>query len=120
MTKQALNFQDSFLNQMRKEGQEIKVVLTNGSSLIGVVKGFDNFTVMLQSRNGQHLIYKHAVAQMIARSMERRAMPDKEQTPANMTNMSEEKVKSEEQSPKTPPKNRDSFNAIDVSKINVV
>lgn len=76
MSKQQLNFQDTFLNQVRKESQEIKVVMMNGASIIGVVKGFDNFTIMLQSRNSQHLLYKHAIAQMISRRSDIRKPAD--------------------------------------------
>lgn len=62
-----MNLQDSFLNQVRKENTEIKMILLDGTTLNGVIKGFDNFTVILGSRGAQHLIYKHAIAQMIWR-----------------------------------------------------
>lgn len=65
MSKAAMNLQDSFLNQVRRENTEVKVLLVNGTALRGVVKGFDNFTVILNNRNGQHLIYKHAIAQLV-------------------------------------------------------
>ena len=58
MAKVTVNLQDSFLNQIRKEGSEVKIVLTDGSSLTGVVRGFDNFTVIINSKDSQHLIYK--------------------------------------------------------------
>lgn len=61
-----MNLQDSFLNQVRRENADIKVLLVNGTILRGSVKGFDNFTVILNGRNGlQHLIYKHAIAQLV-------------------------------------------------------
>lgn len=65
MSKAAMNLQDSFLNQVRRENTEVKVLLVNGTGLRGIVKGFDNFTVILHNRNGQHLIYKHAIAQLV-------------------------------------------------------
>jgi host factor-I protein len=65
MSKAAMNLQDSFLNQVRRENSEVRVLLVNGATLRGVVKGFDNFTVILSDRNGQHLIYKHAIAQLM-------------------------------------------------------
>ena len=65
MSKAAMNLQDSFLNQVRRENTEVKVLLVNGTVLRGSVKGFDNFTLILNSRNGQHLIYKHAIAQLV-------------------------------------------------------
>lgn len=59
----AINIQDNFLNQLRKDGETISVYLTSGFLLRGKIKSFDKFTMMLDDRSGkQHLIYKHAVA----------------------------------------------------------
>jgi host factor-I protein len=66
MSKAAMNLQDSFLNQVRRENAEVKVLLVNGTVLRGIVKGFDNFTLILNNRNGQHLVYKHAIAQLVS------------------------------------------------------
>jgi len=60
-----MNLQDSFLNQVRRENSEVRVLLVNGTLLRGMVKGFDNFTLILNNRNGQHLVYKHAIAQIV-------------------------------------------------------
>jgi host factor-I protein len=65
--KQGMNLQDSFLNQVRRENAEVRILLANGKMLKGHVKGFDNFTVIVHSRGGeQSLIYKHAIAQIIS------------------------------------------------------
>ena len=56
------NLQDYFLNQSRKEGIVVVVHLVNGFQIKGTVKGFDNFTVILESAGKQHLIYKHAIS----------------------------------------------------------
>jgi host factor-I protein len=67
MTRPVLNLQDNFLNQVRRENLEITLILLDGSQLLGRVKGFDNFTVIVSnSTGGEHLIYKHAIAQMVA------------------------------------------------------
>jgi host factor-I protein len=60
--KNPVNLQDAFLNQVRKEGIQTTVYLINGFQLKGTVKGFDNFTVVLESDGRQMLIYKHAVS----------------------------------------------------------
>ncbi len=62
MTKNNINLQDVFLNQVRKEHIPVTVYLTNGFQLKGMVKGFDNFTVILDSEGRQQLIYKHAIS----------------------------------------------------------
>jgi host factor-I protein len=66
MTGPSVNLQDSFLNHVRKESIEVEVMLSNGTSLRGNVRGFDNFTVIMQVDGKQHLVYKHAIAQLIA------------------------------------------------------
>lgn len=71
MGKAQVNLQDSFLNQIRKENEEVKFVFVDGSALIGAVRGFDNFTVVVQGRGAQHLVYKHAVAHIVYRRTRR-------------------------------------------------
>ncbi len=61
-TKTVVNLQDSFLNQIRKENVPVTVYLMNGFQLRGAVKGFDNFTVLLDSEGKQMLLYKHAIS----------------------------------------------------------
>ncbi len=57
-----LNLQDIFLNQIRKDGTPVTIFLLNGFQIKGFVRGFDNFTVVLDSDNKQQLIYKHAIS----------------------------------------------------------
>jgi host factor-I protein len=57
-----INLQDVFLNQVRKEHIPVTIYLTNGFQLKGSVKGFDNFTVVLDSDGKQQLVYKHAIS----------------------------------------------------------
>ncbi|AXA35608.1 MAG: hypothetical protein KatS3mg130_1022 [Candidatus Sumerlaea sp.] len=115
MSKPGANLQDSFLNQVRKEDQEVAVVMTNGMTLNGHVKGFDNFTVILGTSDGkQHLIYKHAIAQVIGsaaiapRSADsRRGRSDKDGAKRRPTESN--------QSETTEAKNKEPFNKIDLS-----
>ncbi|KEZ50179.1 MULTISPECIES: RNA chaperone Hfq [Metabacillus] len=60
--KQTVNIQDQFLNSMRKESTFVTVYLLNGFQLRGLVKGFDNFTVLLETEGKQQLIFKHAIS----------------------------------------------------------
>lgn len=60
--KQSVNIQDMFLNQLRKDGTFVTVFLVSGFQLKGKVKGFDNFTVLLDSDGKQQLIFKHAIS----------------------------------------------------------
>ncbi len=60
-----MNLQDIFLNQARKEKIPVTIFLTNGFQFKGIVKGFDNFTVILDCENKQNLVYKHAISTII-------------------------------------------------------
>ncbi len=62
MPSKIINLQDSFLNQVRKENTAVSIHLVNGFQLKGNVKGFDNFTVILESMGKQQLVYKHAIS----------------------------------------------------------
>lgn len=65
MNKPIINLQDAFLNQVRKEGIAVTIYLVNGFQLRGAVKGFDNFTIILDSEGKQQMVYKHAVSTII-------------------------------------------------------
>ncbi len=56
------NLQDGFLNQARKEGIAVVVHLVNGFQIKGNVRGFDNFTVIIDNAGKPQLIYKHAIS----------------------------------------------------------
>jgi len=61
----AINLQDVFLNQARREKVPVTIYLTNGFQFKGIVKGFDSFTIILDSDGKQNLVYKHAVSTII-------------------------------------------------------
>jgi host factor-I protein len=58
----SINIQDTFLNQIRKENIPVTVYLTNGFQLRGIIKAFDNFTIVLDSEGKQQMVYKHAIS----------------------------------------------------------
>ena len=62
VNKQQNNLQDIFLNNARKDKLQLTIHLLNGFQLKGIVKGFDNFTVILDCDNKQMLIYKHSIS----------------------------------------------------------
>ncbi len=59
------NLQDLFLNQSRRDKQVITVFLMNGFQMRGLVRGFDNFTVVFDCDGKQELVYKHAISTLI-------------------------------------------------------
>lgn len=59
------NLQDIYLNQMRRDKTVVTMFLMNGFQMHGTVKGFDGFTVILDSDGKQQLIYKHAISTIV-------------------------------------------------------
>ncbi|GAA0444906.1 RNA chaperone Hfq [Lentibacillus halophilus] len=59
---QSVNVQDQYLNKLRKEHISVTLFLTNGFQLRGVLKAFDNFTVLIETDGKQQLIFKHAIS----------------------------------------------------------
>ena len=60
--KAMMNLQDSFLNHVRKENLAVVIYLVNGFQIRGLVRGFDNFTIIIENEGKQQLVYKHAVS----------------------------------------------------------
>ncbi|OUM96700.1 MAG: RNA chaperone Hfq [Thermobacillus sp. ZCTH02-B1] len=58
----SINIQDTFLNHLRKDSVPVTVYLTNGFQIRGVVRAFDNFTIVIESDGRQQMIYKHAIS----------------------------------------------------------
>ena len=66
MNKSQMNLQDNFLNLVRKESVPVTVYLVSGVQLKGMVRGFDSFTIILESQGrSTQLVYKHAMASVV-------------------------------------------------------
>ena len=50
------NLQDLILNQARRDRSMVTVFLMNGFQLRGVVRGFDSFTLVLESEGKQLVV----------------------------------------------------------------
>ncbi|NLJ86422.1 MAG: RNA chaperone Hfq [Firmicutes bacterium] len=62
MGKPPTSIQDVYLNQVRKEHVPVIIYLVNGVQLRGLIRAFDNFTVLLENEGKSDLIYKHAIS----------------------------------------------------------
>lgn len=56
------NIQDAFLNMLRREKTPVTVYLLNGAKLVGKIKSFDKFSVLLESGAQEQLVFKHAIS----------------------------------------------------------
>jgi host factor-I protein len=54
--------QNEFFNRVRKERTLVTVFLANGKRLIGRIRAFDKFTVLLDTHHGDQIIFKHAIS----------------------------------------------------------
>lgn len=78
MTKGMINLQDTFLNQVRRDNIPVTIYLVNGFQIKGLIRGFDNFTVVLENDGKQLLVYKHALSTITpVRSVPLNLNPDK-------------------------------------------
>ena len=59
------NLQDLFLLRARRDRLSVTLFLMNGFQMRGIVRGFDSFTVVLETEGKQQLIYKHAISTLV-------------------------------------------------------
>ncbi|MBQ7722962.1 MAG: RNA chaperone Hfq [Selenomonadaceae bacterium] len=57
-----INLQENFLNQARKENVPVTIHLVNGFQLKGIIRGFDQFTVVIDAMGRQQMVFKHAIS----------------------------------------------------------
>ena len=62
MDSELRNLQSDFFNAMRKERKLVTVFLGNGKRLVGRIKAFDKFTLLLEGHQGEQIVFKHAVS----------------------------------------------------------
>ncbi len=65
MTSSIQALQNEILNTSRKQKLEVTLFLVNGYRMSGKVVSFDQYTVLLNINNKQHLIFKHAISTVI-------------------------------------------------------
>lgn len=109
MAKSTVNLQDSFLNQVRKDGSRVKVILLDGTKLDGVVRGFDSFTIVMTTGDSQHLVYKHAIGQIIGERA----------TQQNRRGNSERRSSSKANRVGGEPRKTEAFNTLNVSSVTI-
>src|SRR5438105_1437066 len=64
------NIQDGFLNLARREKATVTIYLVNGAKLLGRIKSFDKFSLIMETGAQEQLIFKHAISTI---SLARRA-----------------------------------------------
>ena len=62
MVRSGVTYQEHILNTLRKEKTPVTVYLVNGVPVKGIIRGFDNFVVIIEGDGKQMMIYKHAIS----------------------------------------------------------
>ena len=62
MEGKAQNIQDVYLNTVRKEKLPVTIFLMSGVKLMGRLRGFDKYSVILEANHQEQLIFKHAIS----------------------------------------------------------
>jgi len=66
MNKPPINIQDGYLFQGLKDGRPMHLELVTGRTLVGRIRRFDRFAVILEVADREVLVYKHAIATLSA------------------------------------------------------
>ena len=75
------SIQDTYLNNMRRDKVPVTIFLIGGVRLIGKIKGFDKYSVVLEANNQEQLIFKHAISTVTtAKSMSAPPPPPADRT----------------------------------------
>lgn len=56
------NIQDGFLNLARREKLTVTIYLVNGAKLLGRIKSFDKFSLIMETSTQEQLVFKHAIS----------------------------------------------------------
>lgn len=62
MDSETGGIQNDYFNRARKERALVTVFLANGKRLIGRIRAFDKFTILLETHHGDQMIFKHAIS----------------------------------------------------------
>lgn len=68
MAKSTINIQDGFLFQALKTNKPVTVQLTTGERIVGLLKRFDRFALVVETDDQETLVYKHGIVSVEADS----------------------------------------------------
>ncbi|HXH28278.1 MAG TPA: RNA chaperone Hfq [Candidatus Polarisedimenticolia bacterium] len=58
----SMNIQDGYLGRARKERAWLVVYLNSGKKIVGRIRAYDRYTVILEDRGNEQMVFKHAIA----------------------------------------------------------
>jgi len=69
------NYQDNFLNTIRKENIPITIFLTSGFQIRCSLRAFDTYVLVVDVDGKQQMIFKHAVSTIVPMKAALRLLP---------------------------------------------
>ncbi|MEP0773886.1 MAG: RNA chaperone Hfq [Acidobacteriota bacterium] len=69
-----VNVQDGFFYAMRRDARPIHVYLLTGKRITGILRRFDRYVLVVESHGLEHLVFKHAIANVCAARSEGEAL----------------------------------------------
>ncbi|HEV8266902.1 MAG TPA: RNA chaperone Hfq [Thermoanaerobaculia bacterium] len=75
IAKPAINVQDGYFYQLRKENTVVEITLLPGNKRTGRIRRFDRYAVVVEVDGREELIYKHAIASITTTGAPVAAMP---------------------------------------------
>lgn len=67
MAAEPINLQDAFLNQLRIEREMVTVTTMNGFKIKCRIKGFDKFSILVDTGDSETIIFKHSISTITLR-----------------------------------------------------
>lgn len=65
MSNKPINLQEAILDETSRDNIPVTMFLMNGVQVRGIVTGYDNFVVVIETEGRQQMIYKHAISTII-------------------------------------------------------
>lgn len=62
MDNNNFNIQDGYFAKLRRDKTVTTIYLVNGVKLIGKIKSFDKFAILIENNHQEQLIFKHAIS----------------------------------------------------------
>ena len=62
MDGNSFNIQDGYFARLRRDKTVTTIYLVNGVKLIGKIKSFDKYSILIENNHQEQLIFKHAIS----------------------------------------------------------
>ncbi|OQR53494.1 RNA chaperone Hfq [Bacillus sp. CDB3] len=61
-TRNTVSFQDRLIQEAMQKKKIVTLILLKGFQIKGTIKGYDAFSILIESEGKQQLLYKHVIS----------------------------------------------------------